>query len=287
MNIEVHHLHPNQYAHVRLLVVDRDQAFRSVLAQALEAGSYHVEQAADGRAALAHLTTTPCDGLIFDMDMLDLDGVAFMRKARKTQPELMIVTLTSRPTLESAIAAIQAGVADYLLKPVSIATVAESVVIAIEKQNAKKNQLMRLVRGILHTNNGQGPSLADSLETERHSSPEANPQIIIVSPFRLDQSKRLITMTDDPTRTIKLTRGEATVLTSLMTSPGQLLSCQQLARSAWQYDLDPDEAGHLIRPYIFRLRRKLEDDPKEPQFIITMHGQGYLFASQHSGLSNT
>ncbi len=71
-----------------------------------------------------------------------------------------------------------------------------------------------------------------------------------------------------------------------MSHPGQVLSCQEIAHSAWRYNLDPRESGDLIRPYISRLRGKLEANPKEPQYIHTVHGQGYLFASSRRNISD-
>jgi DNA-binding response OmpR family regulator len=271
-------LKPDQRTELRLLVVDTEPTFRSGLAHCLQAAGYYVEQAAGGKAALARLTDTPFDGLIFDLDVPDLDGVACMQEAHAMQPGLMIIVVTSSPTLRSAISAIKSGVVDYLVKPLDVNSIVELVSCVFDRSNVQDNQLIRLVRDVLKTNNASADKGPVQGMTPRNESRNGS-QITMVHPLRLDHSKRVVTLLEGPSRTIRLTRGETIVLASLMSSPDQPVSCQHLVRAAWQYDLDPDEAGELIRPYIFRLRRKLEDDPKDPQYILTMRGQGYMFAS--------
>ncbi len=173
-----------EHDEIRLLVVDKDQAFRSLLAEAFEVCGYDVVQVSAGEPALTHLLTAPCDGLIFDMDLVDLDGVLFMRQARITQPEMVIIALTTQPTLESAIAAIRVGVADYLLKPTSIASIIESVKSALEKQNITKNQLVQLVRGTLRTNQEESPTTSKAKLTSRPSTSAAATRMSSTTPAR-------------------------------------------------------------------------------------------------------
>jgi DNA-binding response OmpR family regulator len=64
-----------------------------------------------------------------------------------------------------------------------------------------------------------------------------------------------------------------------MRVPDRPQRAEQIVRVAWKHSLHPVEAGELVRPYIFRLRRKLEEHPEEPKMILTLRGRGYLFAS--------
>lgn len=267
---------------VRLLVVDKDEAFRTKLADMLEIDGYVVEQVFGGKAALNRLSSTPFDGLILDLEVPDLDGVSCMQEAHAIQPGLIILVITASPDLRSAIASIKAGVIDYIIKPVDPKAVVELVSCTFEKQRFGDPALSRLIKsasGSAHT----GSDRSMPAVTQPRSDGRNNTQIILVPPLRLDHIKRYVTLLDSPNRIIRLTRGETIVLASLMAYPDTPVSCQYLVRSAWQYELDADEAGELIRPYIFRLRRKLEPHPKDPQFILTMRGQGYMFSSSRGG----
>ncbi len=116
-----------------------------------------------------------------------------------------------------------------------------------------------------------GPALSkQSLTGER---------FIHVPPLILDRQKRLITLTTKPSLVVDLTRGEAAILACLMLSPNRVVSCRDLVTQALGYESAEDDPESLIRPYIFRLRRKIETNPKTPQLICTVRGKGYQFAS--------
>jgi two-component system alkaline phosphatase synthesis response regulator PhoP len=273
----------HQRAEIRLLVVDNEPAFRAELARLLEAVGFSVEQAGSGRATLARLATTPFDGLVLDLDVPDLDGVACMQEAHAIQPGLVILVVTASPNLRSAIASIKVGVADYLVKPLDAESVASLVSCVLERHGIRENHHHRPAKDA-----SSAPRSANDQAQLSAGAPRAETrngaQVMLVPPLRLDHTKRLVTLLEGPGRAVRLTRGETIVLASLMAYPDLPVSCQYLVRAAWQYELDADEAGELIRPYIFRLRRKLEPNPKDPQFILTMRGQGYMFASSRGRL---
>jgi two-component system phosphate regulon response regulator OmpR len=281
--IHVSHLVDEDWrAEIRLLVVDSEPTFRAELTQLLEAAGFLVEQAASGRGALTRLTTTPFDGLILDLDVPDLDGVACMQEAHAIQPGLVMLVVTASPTLRSAIASIKTGVADYLVKPVETESVAGLIACVLEKRDNREIANGRARDFSLAPRSANDPGQLSAVAPRTDS--RNGSQIMLVPPLRLDSTKRLVTLLENPNRSVRLTRGETIVLASLMAYPDLPVSCQYLVRAAWQYELDADEAGELIRPYIFRLRRKLEANPKDPRFILTMRGQGYMFASSRGGL---
>ncbi|HEX7588290.1 MAG TPA: winged helix-turn-helix domain-containing protein, partial [Anaerolineae bacterium] len=110
------------------------------------------------------------------------------------------------------------------------------------------------------------------------STPSRQP-VLRVGKLQLDQEKRLLLIDESPSRTTELTDGEATVLTLFMKDPDRVLSCREITHAAWNYELEEWEAQALVRPYIFRLRQKVEPMPSEPQIIRTVRGRGYLLAS--------
>lgn len=271
MQAQLNGLDSSLGAHV--LILQAEPSARSILMETLVAGGHQVETTAHSAQALSWLTDSPYDVLVLDLDSAQPDGVAFLQNVSKLQPGLQIVVLTGKPTLRTAIAAIRVGAADYLVKPIDTFVIVDAIHRSLESLAGLKNQLARLVREAGRS--GVDTDVADLPEDPARSH---NP-VIIVPPVRLDCVKRKATLYDDPGRTVDLSRGEASVLASLMSNPDQPIATEQLARDAWNYELDPLEAGELIRPYIFRLRRKLELCPDEPEIILTVRGQGYLFVS--------
>jgi len=264
------------------LIIDGEATWQESLAKALEAAGHCAEQAANGQKALRLLESKPYTGFIVDVDMDELDGAILIQQARNIQPELLIVVLTGQPNLRSAVAAIKAGAADYILKPASVTIVLEAVTNALAKQMAQKNQLWQMVQTALHASSESGITPASSAASDNSTSG----QILIVQPIRLDRVRRLVTFMDNQTLVIRLSRGETAVLSSLMSYPDQPIPNQQIAHHAWNYALEDDEAKRLIRPYIFRLRHKLEADPEKPQLILTVPRQGYVFVSSQQLSSN-
>jgi DNA-binding response OmpR family regulator len=92
----------------------------------------------------------------------------------------------------------------------------------------------------------------------------------------LDPQLFQVTIDDISPRTIELTRGETAVLAGFMSQPDRTLTCGELVTAAWDYEADEVEAESVIRPYIFRLRRKIELDGSSPAFIRTVRGKGYV-----------
>jgi CheY-like chemotaxis protein/two-component sensor histidine kinase len=100
-----------------LLVVDDDPDICHLLRDRLESEGFQVYTAADGRAALRLLADTPVDGVLLDIALPELDGFDVLRQMRVTQPELPVVMMTAVEALDRAMAAVESGAQDYLLKP--------------------------------------------------------------------------------------------------------------------------------------------------------------------------
>ncbi|RIK18237.1 MAG: hypothetical protein DCC51_11000 [Anaerolineae bacterium] len=256
-----------------LLILLEAPLYRSELSGILTAAGYTVRSTHQPAQALAWLTDDAFDVMIFDLDSDQVDSVAFMQSVIKIQPDLQMIILTGKPALRTAIAAIRVRAFDYLVKPVDVAVVVDSVSRSLESLAALKTQLARLVR--------EGGKAASDGDLGSGPDSPGWPSVIIVPPYRLDYTRRQVLPIGDESQAIDLSRGETTVLACLMANSNQTLTTSQLARLAWGYEMDTHEAGELVRPYIHRLRRKLELNPDEPSLIITVRGQGYLFFSDH------
>ncbi len=179
--------------------------------------------------------------------------------------------LTDHPTLKSAITAVKLGAADYMLKPFNVEDLAAAISKALEEraEQLRRQRLLDMIGDTLGTlPPAGGPAAAPS-----------SGRFLRAASITLNRQKRQVVVEGDSGRTVELTEGEAAILIALMERPNQVLSCKQLARVALDYDLYAMEAKSMVRPYIFRLRHKIEDNPSDPSLIRTVHGRGYFLSS--------
>ena len=120
----------NQFAQPfspQILLLQGELVARAELARLLIAAGHTVRPTALATQALAWLADGDYDGLVLDLDADDGDSVALLHEVSRLQPDLPLVILTGRPTLPTAIAAVQVGAADYLVKPVAATMILESI----------------------------------------------------------------------------------------------------------------------------------------------------------------
>jgi DNA-binding response OmpR family regulator len=261
---------PGQTGNNNVLLLCSNASLRAQYAESLLHAGYRVTQRAQSAQVLVQLTDYLYDILVLDLDAVQSDPIAFMQAVRKLQPELQLVILTQHPTLRTSIAAIRVGSIDYLILPTDTAVIIE----AVHRAHRLVMRLKTEARALPQSGN---PSIDSPIKWPQNGEGEG--QVLVVPPARLDFSRREAILYDDPTHIVELSRGETAILASLMRTPDQPLRAEQIARVAWKYSLHPLEAGELVRPYIFRLRRKLEERPEEPKMILTLRGRGYMFAS--------
>lgn len=268
------------HAAARILVVDDEANIRKTLARALELSHYDAQAVASGKEALAALAKTNYDVMLLDLKLPEMDGLETMRRAHQLQPDLMVLILTGHATIESAIAAVKSDAIDYLVKPASMSDITAAIARALKKR-ADQDRPQRLLRSVLETL--QQSEITDAESGAQKPMTPAEParalsgSILRVGAITLDEQTRVVHLEG---RSIELTEGEMTILALLMKHADQVLSCRDLTRAAWQYDLEEWESQALVRPYIFRLRQKIEATPGDPVIIRNVRGRGYLLASK-------
>jgi DNA-binding response OmpR family regulator len=235
-----------------------------------------VETAGSGKQALDRLAATRYDLMLLDLRLPDADGLTVMRAARASHPDLLIILLTAYADQASAIAAVQAGAADYLCKPVSIYQVRAAVEQALCARAARAQRL-----SVLQT-------VARAAQSLRLPPPRggafgfaaiSRDSRLRAGPLLLDVQRRQVCASDrEDVPSTELTEHETAVLAALMAQPGRVLSCRVLARSFTSHELERWEAESLIRPLIYRLRRKLEVYARRSSMIRTVRGNGYGLA---------
>jgi two-component system KDP operon response regulator KdpE len=223
----------------RILIVDDEPQILRALRINLTARQYEVFTAADGTAALHAARTDHPDLVVLDLGLPDIDGTQVIRSLRGWTP-VPIVVLSGRTDSRDKVDALDAGADDYVTKPFSV------------------DELLARIRAV----------------TRRKTSPDATPDVRI-GRHTVDLTGLRAYLTEDPTRTVHLTRTEWQLLDALVRSAGKLISQRQLLHDVW----GPTYLGETqyLRQYMAQLRRKLEDDPARPRHLITEPGMGYRF----------
>ena len=227
-------------ADVHLLIVDDDERLRGLLRQFLSRNGFLVTTARDAGHARRLLAGLEFDLIVLDVMMPGEDGVAFTRALRADR-RTPVLLLTARGETEHRIAGLEAGADDYLAKPF------------------EPRELLLRINAILR-------------RLPETKSPEA-PALLQLGPLAYDTARGELWHGDVP---VRLTSTEAQLLRLLAERPGETVSRARLVA-----DLGRD--GHQVQEravdvQITRLRRKIESDPKQPRYLQTVRGEGYMLA---------
>ena len=258
---------------MRILIVDADHRNRSLRARSLGLLGYRIDEAASEQQVRAKLELERYDLMLLALDASAEQGTEPMSLAGEIQPGMLLIVLAQEPTLDSAIKAIRAGAVDYLIEPVEIQDLFRSVAQALQKQAAERGRMLNYVSQLLDEVGKSGRVDVSS----KVSHIGADPAVKIAGNLKLDLTDRRLTIIGDPTYAIRLTKNGTALLAGLMSRPNRVLSCRQIAKIAWGYDLPEDEAAGVVQSTIYRLRRRIGANPRSPEIIRTIRGRGYMF----------
>lgn len=262
-----------------VLVVDDEKALRYSLTDFFQRVGYEAVCAASGQEALEHIRRQTFDVILLDLKMPGMDGVEVLRRARPQAPDAVFIIMTAYGTLDSAIAGIRQGAHDYLLKPSPLETLLKTVEAGLTKREARRQQYRTddpvdlLERALVNLKQGTPPEPSKAALAQGEPGED---RFLKAPGLLVDTRKHLVLVDNAPTH---LTETEFDILTYLMQHRNQVVTPQALAHHLRGYELDKREASALLRSHIHRLRKKIEPDPADPQFIQTVRGRGYCFNS--------
>lgn len=223
----------------RILVVDDDLSIRNLLLRYLQRREYSVETAASGSEALQLLQTFQPQLVVLDLNLPDMSGFEVCQQMQQGSG-VLILMLTSRVSASDKLMGFSLGADDYLTKPFNL-----------PELEARVAALLRRQRG----------------------SPTPALPPLIHSGLTIDLESRSVKRGEDP---IALTALEFDLLYALARSPGRVLRRSQLIQEVWDFNHGGDE--RVVDVHIGQIRKKLEKDPSQPQYILTVRGVGYKFA---------
>jgi len=229
-----------------VLVVDDDPQIRGLLEEYLTSNELRVTVAANGREMSGILADEAIDLVVLDLRLAGEDGMAIARSLRD-QSAIPIVMLTGVKDEADRVMGLELGADDYLTKPFS------------------PRELLARIRTVLRRT--RSAAVTQGRQQEIRAYRFAN--------FELNLRTRRLKRRNGPV--IELTNREFNLLAALVAAPQRILTRDQLLEASRVYDNEVYDRA--IDVQILRLRRKIEADPSQPQFIVTERGVGYIFNS--------
>ena len=252
-----------------ILVVDDEKTIRTVITEALRREGYLAQSACNADEALQLCEQNPFDLALIDLKMPgSMDGIGLLQAIRRRWATLPVIVLTGYGTLDSAIAAIRSGAVDYIPKPANLPQIFSSVERGLEKgrQGARREQVIRQLEEIIHGTGQPPPAVPPRISSDKST--------VETSSLAIERQRRIVTRNGIA---IELTDTEFSLLEFLMRCSDQVVTAQELLQGIQGCVVTEREARPIVRVQIQRLRRKLEDDPDHPRYILTVRGRGYRF----------
>jgi two-component system, OmpR family, alkaline phosphatase synthesis response regulator PhoP len=220
-----------------ILIVEDEQVLRTTLTDRLRGEGYVVDTAADGHEAVEKAANLPFDLIILDLMLPRRSGLDVCRDIRGAGMATPILILTARSETVDKVVGLRIGADDYVTKPFEAAELV-----------ARIEVLLRRVP--IHA--GQG--------------------VYEFGPVRVDVRRAEVSRDG---KTVYLTAREFQLLRYFLEHVGVTIPRSELLRSVWGYDADT--FTRTVDTHVGSLRQKLEDNPKRPEFIVTVSGIGYRF----------
>ncbi|HEY9823948.1 MAG TPA: response regulator [Stenomitos sp.] len=231
----------------KILIADDEAMIRRILSTRLAMVGYEVEVASDGEEALDRFNATKPDLIVLDVMMPKLNGLEVCQELRKFT-EVPIIMLTALGDVADRITGLQMGADDYLPKPFSPKELEERI-----------NAILRRMGG----------PTASTPVADRPSTGS-----IQAGPLRIETHKRQVFL--DGAR-IQLTGMEFDLLELLASNAGKTVSRADILQKVWGYSPRHYADMRVVDVHVSRLRSKIGDNPKNPEFIHTDWGTGYFF----------
>ena len=229
-----------------ILVVDDDPQIRELLQEYLTQNELRVTLTSTGKEMSAALTEHAIDLVVLDLRLAGEDGMTLARKLRE-ESAIPVIMLTGVRDEADRIMGLELGADDYLTKPFS------------------PRELLARIRTVLRRT--KGAALTEARQTDVRAYRFAE--------FELNLRTRRLTK--QPGQRLELTNGEFNLLAALLAAPQRILTRDQLLEASRVYDNEVYDRS--IDVQVLRLRRKIETDPSQPQFILTERGVGYSFSA--------
>jgi two-component system, OmpR family, response regulator len=228
----------------KILIIEDEPDIAHLVQTHLTDAGYSADIAANGAAAKTLLKKGHYQLVVLDLMLPDTDGLTLCRSIRASEDYLAILMLTAKSTELDRVLGLEMGADDYLTKPFSVP------------------ELMARIKALFRRMDAMNGSTADISRDE----------LIEWDELRIDVNKRSVSVAG---HSVDLTAREFDLLLFFARHPGRVFSRIQLLDKVWGYQHDGYE--HTVNSHINRLRSKIETDPAQPRYVLTVWGVGYKF----------
>lgn len=223
------------------LIVEDDLQIRNFIKFSLKSQEYNCLETSTGKEALNAIATEPITTILLDLGLPDMDGLEIIKQVR-TFSELPIIVISARDQDTEKVEALDAGADDYLTKPFSIKELLARIRVIFRHTATLKDEVLTFYK------------LAD---------------------LEIDLAKHKVILRD---KEIHFTPMEFNILTLLVKNCGKVLTHKYILKEVWDSSLDNDVQS--LRVFMANIRRKIEDNPAKPRYVITEVGVGYRFTDE-------
>jgi len=227
-----------------ILIVEDDKPIKKFMKVSLEAQGYKCIETEFGNAAISLIFSHNPDIIILDLGLPDIDGLNVIDKVREST-KARIIVVSARGRESEKVEALDKGADDYLTKPFSVAELSARIRVALRHFNVDNN-------------------------------PQNNVQsVFVVKDLKIDFEKRKVTILHEE---IHLTPMEYKLIELMSRYAGRVLTHKYIVDEIWGSYFDNDSQS--LRVFMANIRRKIEKDPAQPQYIITEVGVGYRLVDE-------
>ena len=227
-----------------ILIADDELSIRRALQTTLFNLGFAIVEATRGEEALSLVRTTSLDAVLLDINMPGMGGIETCRRIRRIAPRLSILMLTVQDSEEDKIEALDAGADDYITKPFHVGELTARIRAAVRRFQLPQNDDNSILR---------------------------------IGEIELDPARRIVLKSNSP---VHLTPKEFDLLRCLMSNAGIPVRHARLLSSIWGAEYGQEL--EYLRTFIHQLRKKLEDNPAKPRYLLTEAWIGYRFADANS-----
>ena len=226
---------------LKLLIVEDEQAILQGLVDVFVFHGFEVDSADDGKDGLEKALTGKHDLILLDIMLPSIDGFEICNKIREQDKNQPIIMLTAKSSEEDIITGLTLGADDYIAKPFSIRELVLRVNTVLKRVHNHENSILQIATIQIDTAN-------------------------------------LVQINDD--NPLSFSRREIDILQYLQQHSNRPVSREELLEQVWGYKQADAIETRTVDIHIAKLRRKIEADPKQPEWIVTVRGEGYRLISQ-------
>ena len=230
---------------ISLLVVEDDENISSAISEYFSRAGYNVKTVEDGLMGVKAALDDPPDAVVLDIMLPKMDGLAVCRELREKASHMPILMLTAKDDVVDKVLGLEMGADDYITKPFSL------------------RELEARIKSVLRRS--RTPAKTDGKDEVT----------IIRGRLRIDPARREVTIGE---RQVDLTPKEFDLLRLFASNPGRVFPRKYLLEKIWDYSYEGYD--RTIDSHINRLRAKIEENPENPQMVLTVWGIGYKFSDE-------